>query len=148
VRTGSAVLGDALLGAALLGAALLCAALLGANRRQDGSASVLATVVVGVLAFAALLTAVVGGAVADKRRVEVAADLGALAGASAVQRGDDGCGAAAAIVARNRSRLAGCSIEGLVVSVRTSRDTRRVLGLHLTVTSRARAGPADAGSAP
>jgi secretion/DNA translocation related TadE-like protein len=143
VRTGSAVLG-----AALLGAALLNAAHPRANRRQDGSASVLATVVVGVLAFAALLTAVVGGAVADKRRVEVAADLGALAGASAVQRGDDGCGAAAAIVTRNRSRLVGCSVAGPVISVRTARDTRRVLGLRLTLTSRARAGPVSAATGP
>jgi secretion/DNA translocation related TadE-like protein len=117
---------------------------------EDGSASVLATLVVGVLAFVALLTAVVGGAVADKRRVEAAADLGALAGASAVQRGDDGCGAAAAIVARNRSRLVGCSVAGLVVSVRAARDTSRVLGLRLTLSSRARAGPVDAapGSVP
>jgi secretion/DNA translocation related TadE-like protein len=110
---------------------------------------VLATLVVGVLAFVALLTAVVGGAVADKRRVEAAADLGALAGASAVQRGDDGCGAAAAVVTRNRSRLVGCSVAGgLVVSVRTARDTRRVLGLRLTLTSRARAGPVDAATGP
>ena len=41
----------------------------------------LATVLIGVLALVATLVAVVGGAVVVQRRVQSAADLGALAGA-------------------------------------------------------------------
>lgn len=109
---------------------------------QRGSTAVLATVLVGVLMTVAMLVAVVGGAVADQRRVESAADLGALAGASAAQRGADGCAVAGSMVARNRARLAACSATGSVVTVRAARETRPVLGLRFTVTARARAGPA------
>jgi secretion/DNA translocation related TadE-like protein len=103
---------------------------------------VLAVVLVGVLAVAALLVALVGGAVTDQRRVESAADLGALAGASAAQRGRDGCAAAVAMVARNEARLTSCSATGGTVTVRAARGTRLLLGLRFTLTSRARAGPA------
>ena len=52
-----------------------------------GSASVLAVVLLGVLAATALLVAAIGGVVVDQRRVAAAADLGALAAASALQQG-------------------------------------------------------------
>jgi secretion/DNA translocation related TadE-like protein len=116
------------------------------RRSERGSAAVLATVLVGVLAVVAVLLAVVGGAVADQRRVESAADLGALAGAAAVQRGQDGCSAAARIVTRNRARLTACSVAGQVVAVRVVRGTRRVVGHRFTVSSRARAGPEGLGA--
>lgn len=101
----------------------------------------LATVLVGALAMVTLMVAVVGGAVADQRRVESAADLGALAGASAAQRGQDGCAAARSVVARNRSRLVACAVAGDVVTVRAARATRPLLGLRFTLTSTARGGP-------
>ncbi len=101
----------------------------------------LATVLVGLLAVAVTLVAVVGGAVVDKRRVESAVDLGALAGAAAAQRGEDGCAAAAAMVVRNRARVTSCSAVDSTVTVQAARGTRPVLGLRFTLTSRARAGP-------
>jgi len=116
----------------------------GERAGQRGTSTVLATVLVGVLAVVATLVAWVGGAVTDQRRVESAADLGALAGASAARRGEDGCTAAGAMVARNRARMVWCSGTGSTVTVQAARGTRPVLGLRFTVTSRARAGPADA----
>jgi secretion/DNA translocation related TadE-like protein len=111
---------------------------------ERGSAAVLATVLVGVLAVVATLVAVVGGAVVDQRRVESAADLGALAGAVAAQRGEDGCTAAGSMVAENRARVTACTSTAGIVTVQAARGTRPVLGLRFTVTSRARAGPTDA----
>jgi secretion/DNA translocation related TadE-like protein len=118
---------------------------LGARRAEPGSAAVLAVVLVGVLVTAALLVAALGGVVADQRRVESAADLGALAGATAVQDAHDGCAAARSVVRRNGGRLTGCALQGPVVTVHTSRRTGPVLGRHFVVTSTARAGPAAAG---
>jgi len=117
-----------------------------------GSAAVLTVVLVGVLSAGALLLAAFGSAVVGQRRVESAADLGALAGASAAQRGEDACSTVAHVVTRNGAHMVSCSIAGDVVSVRASHPLRPLLGLRFTVSSRARAGPADvpadAGSAP
>ena len=110
---------------------------------ERGSASVLAVVLVGALSVAAVLVAAVGAVVADQRRVASAADLAALAGAAAVQSGRDGCASAGAVARRNEARLASCVVTGPVVTVRTARDTRPLLGRRLTVRSAARAGPVD-----
>lgn len=115
---------------------------------QRGSASVLAVVLVGALSVAAVLVAAVGAVVADQRRVASAADLAALAGAAAVQSGGDGCASAAAVARRNAARLASCAVVGSAVTVRTSRETRPLLGTRLTVRSAARAGPVDSPSPP
>jgi secretion/DNA translocation related TadE-like protein len=74
--------------------------------------------------------------------VEAAADLGALAGATALQHGEPACAAAASVVARNGGRLTGCVPAGQDVTVRAARPTRRILGMTWTVTSVGRAGPA------
>jgi secretion/DNA translocation related TadE-like protein len=113
-----------------------------ARAAERGSAALLAVVLVAVLTLVAVLATVLAGAVADSRRVAAAADLGALAGAAAAQQGEATCPRAAAIVALNRARMVSCTVHGGVVEVRASRPTHRVLGLGLTVSSRARAGPA------
>jgi secretion/DNA translocation related TadE-like protein len=115
---------------------------------ERGSAAVLATVLIGVLAVVTMLVAVVGGAVTDQRRVESAAALGALAGASAAQRGQDGCAAAGAMVVENRARVTSCSELAGIVTLSAGRATRPVLGVRFTVTSRARAGPAGSLTPP
>ena len=115
---------------------------------EGGSATVLATVLVGVLAAVTALVAVVGGAVTDQRRLEAAVDLGALAGASAAQRGTDACVAAGSVTASNGARVTSCSVDGGVVTLRAGRHTKRVLGLRLTLTAIARAGPASALTRP
>jgi secretion/DNA translocation related TadE-like protein len=103
---------------------------------------VLAVVFLGLLVAVAAGVATVGAAVVDQRRVEAAADLGALAGASALQQGRAGCPAAASVVERNGGRVDSCSEQGQDVVVTAARGTRHVLGLSWTVTSTARAGPA------
>jgi secretion/DNA translocation related TadE-like protein len=109
---------------------------------------VLAVVLIGVLMAAAVLVSVLGGVVADQRRVESAADLGALAGASAVQDGRSGCVAARAVIRRNGADLRACGVVDQVVTVTATRRTAPLLGRTLTVASRARAGPARAGELP
>ncbi|MEO5710339.1 MAG: Rv3654c family TadE-like protein [Nocardioidaceae bacterium] len=109
-------------------------------RPERGSATVLAVVLVAVLAVAALLVASVGGVVADQRRVESAADLAVLAAAGAAQAGDNPCFAAATSARRNGARLASCALDGEVVTVRVVRS-RSVLGRPVELSSRARGGP-------
>lgn len=111
---------------------------------ERGSATVLGTVLIGVLAVVTVMVAVVGGAVTDQRRLEAAVDLGALAGASATQRGADACAAAGEVTAGNGARVTACSVVGDVVTVRAGWVTERVLGLRLTLTATARAGPESA----
>jgi len=108
---------------------------------QQGSAAVLTVVLLGVLGAGALLLAAVGGAVVAQRRVESAADLAALAGAAAAERGEGGCAAAQRLVARGGARLASCSLDGDVLSLRAARPLRSLPGLRFTVSSQARAGP-------
>ena len=111
------------------------------RRAQHGSAAVLGVGLVGVLVTVTTLVAVVGGLVVDQRRVESSADLAALAGASAAQRGDDGCAAARTVARLNGSRVTLCTGAGSVVEVRVVRTTQRIFGRRLTVSSAARAGP-------
>jgi len=109
--------------------------------RQRGSAAVLATVLVAVLVVVALFVTAVGGAVVDRRRVASAADLAALAGASALQSGHDGCAAARSTARRNGARATSCAVDGEDVTVLTERRTQPVLGRRFTVRATARAGP-------
>lgn len=117
---------------------------LGSVTDEAGSAAVLATVLVGVLALVTLLVSVVAGAVTDQRRLEAAADLGALAGASAAQRGEDACAAAGSVTGRNGADVTACSVYDDVVRLRAGRVTRGVLGMRFTLAATARAGPASA----
>lgn len=116
----------------------------GGGRRaadQRGSAAVLVVGLTGVLVTVTVLVAVVGGVVADQRRVEAAADLAALAGAGAVQAGHDGCAAARHVADRNGGDLRRCAVDGDVVTVEVGRDSQVVLGRRLALVGRARAGP-------
>lgn len=108
---------------------------------QRGSAAVLGTVFVAVLMVVAVLVAALGGAVADRRRAASAADLAALAGASALQAGHDGCSAARSNARRNGARVSSCAVDGRDVTVQTERRTQPVLGRRFTVRATARAGP-------
>ncbi|MGA8995503.1 MAG: Rv3654c family TadE-like protein, partial [Nocardioidaceae bacterium] len=110
---------------------------------QRGSATVLGAVLTtALLGFGAGLTAL-GSAVVDQRRAAVAADLGALAGASAAQRDATrgaGCAAAGVVVRRNGARLAGCRQAAAVVTITVERVPRSLLGLAWTARATARAG--------
>jgi secretion/DNA translocation related TadE-like protein len=108
---------------------------------ERGSAAVLATVFVGLLAVVAVFVAALGGVLADQRRVESAADLAALAAAAALQSGADPCAAARAVGHRNRASVVSCRVAGEVVTVTAMLGARLVLGRTVRVTADARAGP-------
>lgn len=105
---------------------------------------------VGWMAVCASLAAVVTCAAlgtAQQHAVDGAADLAAIAAATAIQRGQDGCTAAAMSATNNGVVLAGCTVAGELVEVRTSSRARLPFGLNLTMSGLARAGP-DPGAGP
>ncbi|WCN81939.1 Rv3654c family TadE-like protein [Micromonospora sp. LH3U1] len=76
------------------------------------------------------------------QRAAVAADLGALAGATRALDGDaTACASAADITRRNGGRLIGCRLDGLDVLVTVEVAFTPLPGLTRVVTSTARAGP-------
>ena len=109
---------------------------------QRGSATVLALPLLGALTVVAVLLAHVGGALTTRRKVAAAADLAALAGASELRAGGDGCASAATVAARNGGDLRACAVHGLELSVTVTARTAPLLGQQLVVEARARAGPA------
>ncbi len=111
------------------------------TRGQRGSATALAMPLVGVLLVAGVLLAPVGGVVVAQRRAQAAADLGALAGAVAVQQGHDVCADVAHVVDLNRARMRSCAVEGRDVLVRVELRLEVPGGRALTVHADARAGP-------
>jgi secretion/DNA translocation related TadE-like protein len=115
-----------------------------AGRRHRHDERGLATVAaIGLLAVLVLVAAVcVGGTalVLAHRRAQVAADLAALAGASALQRGADPCAAAGTIAERQDARLARCVVDGADVVVETGVRVVAALG-GAELPARARAGP-------
>lgn len=86
--------------------------------------------------------AVVTAMVTAHRSAQAAADLAALAGATARQDGGDACGVATDVAAANGARLTGCSVAGDDVRVRVVVDGPRWLGQPHDLTAEARAGPA------
>lgn len=111
------------------------------RRGQRGAASLLATACVGVLLLVGAALAVVGAMVADHRRAQAAADLAALSGATALQRGRDACAEAGRVAAANEASVERCRVAGqdVVVSVRVTGP--RWLGQQADLEGRARAGP-------
>ena len=112
-------------------------------RDESGAVVVVAVGLIGVLVVVALTCAGCAALVVTHRRAQVAADLGALAGAAALQQGGDPCSAAARIAGRHAASLAACVVEGQSVLVTAS----VALAVPLTegsVSARARAGPATA----
>ena len=63
-------------------------------RDDEGSATVTASGIITAVVSLALAVVALGVQVADTHRVRVAADLAAVAGASALYRGADACAAA------------------------------------------------------
>lgn len=111
------------------------------TRDQRGAASLLATACLGVLLLLGMALGVVGAMVADHRRAQAAADLAALAGAAALQSGQDGCARASRVASANAATLTTCRVEGrdVLVTVRTAGP--RWLGQVGDLEGRARAGP-------
>lgn len=80
------------------------------DERGSGTALVAAVILVLMVVSAGLL--VVAGYVAAAHHARSAADLVALSGAAARGRGENACGAAAAVASRNGVRMSGCSERG------------------------------------
>jgi secretion/DNA translocation related TadE-like protein len=107
-------------------------------------------VAIGLVAVLVFVTAICVGVVVlvlAHRRAQVAADLAALAGASALQGGADPCVAAERIAVRHAARLTSCVVDGSDVLVSTGvRLDARLGGAELP--ARARAGPVSLGPRP
>ncbi|MDT9594764.1 flp pilus-assembly TadE/G-like family protein [Nocardioides zeae] len=115
-------------------------------RDQRGAATLAALGLLGVLVLVALGAATGTAVFADHRRAEAAADLAALAGASAVGAGEDACAGAREVAAANGARLVGCDLLGADVLVRVEVRRTYLAGLGAAPDAQARAGPAGVAS--
>jgi secretion/DNA translocation related TadE-like protein len=94
-------------------------------RGDAGAAAVLALGLSAVLLMVLLVASVVADLLAARQRAAAAADLGALAGAPAVLRGEaEACAAAAFVVRANGGVLRECAIDGSDVRVVVSARPR------------------------
>ena len=95
---------------------------------------------IGVLLLVTGALGVVGAMVVDHRRAQAAADLAALAGASATARGEHECAAAGEVAERNGAHLQECSVAGQAVTVVVTVRGPRWLGQQHDLEATARAG--------
>lgn len=86
-------------------------------RDDRGYATVLSAGIIAAVVALALVVAAVVGRVADSHRAQVAADLAAVAGATALHTGGDACFVAAETAQLNRANIADCRITGNDVTV-------------------------------
>lgn len=97
--------------------------------QERGAGTVLVLGVVGAVFVLALGIAGLGAAQNARGAAQAAADLGALAGATALRDGYDPCGTADAAVARNGAEVASCEVLGQgVVRVVATRPVAGVVG--------------------
>ena len=111
----------------------------GADR---GSAS-LWLLALGLALFAAAgMGAAVGAARVASQRAQVAADLGALAGAArAIEGADAACARAAEFAARNGGQVTACALDGLTLQITVEVATTALPGGKRIAEASARAGP-------
>ena len=110
---------------------------------ERGAATLLVLAVCGLLMFVGLALAGVAAIVLAQRSAQAAADLAALAGATAAVSGADACAVAGDVAAANGAVLAHCELAGLVVTIGVSVEGPRLVDRRYDVTARARAGPAE-----
>lgn len=111
------------------------------RRPERGAVTVLAVAMLGVLMLLTAAFAVAEAMVVAHRRAQSAADLAALAGATAAQRAHDPCAAAAQVATANDAVLTGCSVVLRDVTVTARVTGPRWLGAHADFSAQARAGP-------
>ncbi len=114
-------------------------------RGEAGSATVWAVGWMGVCLGVTWLVVTLAVAVARQHQVDGAADLVSLSAAAERQRGGEPCALATRVALANKVSLAGCSVEGTDVVVQVTDTLQLPLGLTVSVTSSARAGPGDTG---
>lgn len=113
-----------------------------ADRRRDehGSMTLLAVGLLAALLVFSLVATGFTGLVAMQHRAAAAADLAALAAAASPDRA---CANAAEVAADNGAVLDSCAVAGAVVTVEVRIRAAAPFGFRPTITSRARAGPAE-----
>lgn len=114
----------------------------GPRREEVGGASLFAVSMVAVLLLLGAALGVVAAMVAAHRTAQGAADLAALAGATALQQGADGCVRAATVAEANGASVTACRTDGSDVWVDVLVTGPRWLGQVGDLSGRARAGPA------
>jgi len=97
----------------------------------------------GLLMFVGLALGGVAAIVLAHRSAQAAADLAALAGASAAATGVDACSAAMRIAEANKSSVVRCELVGEIATVVVRVDGPLLVGRRYAVTAEARAGPVD-----
>ena len=110
--------------------------------RERGAATVLVVAVLGLLLLVGAALGVVGAMVKAHRVAQAAADLAALAGASALADGQDACAAATRVATANGATVVSCAPDGLEVRVTVEATGPRWLGQSADLVAEARAGPA------
>ncbi|MFN8191887.1 MAG: Rv3654c family TadE-like protein [Nocardioidaceae bacterium] len=108
---------------------------------EIGAATVLVVAVAGLLLLVGAALGVVTALVTDHRRAQSAADLAALAGASALATGRGPCEEARRVALANDATLAACSLRGADVLVEVVVSGPRWWGWAGDPSARARAGP-------
>lgn len=111
----------------------------GADER--GAAALVAVTLAVALLLCATAGVVAGRLLSDHRRAAAAADLAALAGAAAVQRGLAGCVHARRVAAANGAVLTHCRVDGQDVRITVRSESARLLGRLVSLRAEARAGP-------
>jgi secretion/DNA translocation related TadE-like protein len=112
-----------------------------ARRGEAGAATLLVVALAGVLLLVGAALAVVGAMVAAHRQAQAAADLTALAGATAAARGGDACQYARVVARLNDATVVACAVDGSVVTVQVRVTGPHWLGQTADLEARARAGP-------
>lgn len=119
------------------------------HSRERGSGTVLTMAAIGVLLILSAAATQLGAVASAAHRARAAADLSALAGATAVSEGAAApCTVALELARRNGARLVLCRLEtGESLRVRVVTEVSRAwAGLPATVGAEARAGPAPGGA--
>lgn len=112
----------------------------GARRGEQGAGAVLVLALVGMLTLTAAVAVGVAAVVVGHRRVQAAADLAAIAAATALRDGGDPCTAAAEVATGNGAEVEDCTVAGTAVTVVARTRLPDALG-ERWVRARARAGP-------
>lgn len=113
-------------------------------RGERGSASLLVVTMAGVLMLVAVAATVVVAMVRTHRMAQSAADLAALAGAEAAQRGGDGCAVAGEVAGANGARVLRCVSDASNTLLEVAITGPQWHGHVVELRARARAGPVEA----
>lgn len=116
-----------------------------AARRCDesGSATVWALVGMGLCAAVGWISLLVAAVVAAQHHLDGSGDLAALAGASALQHGEDACSVARQTAADNGVHVAACSVRSSDVLITVEDAVPLPFEVSGRLRSAARAGPDD-----